>query len=86
MISPSQRFKLNLESASKIKITETNWFSPDLAAYVRHAASYEQMDPECFCLALVNLIATTCRNSHILRGSHFKIPLNIYNVVVARSG
>ena len=86
MITPSQRFKANLELASKIKLTETHWFSPELADYVRHASSYEQMDPECFCIGLINIVATTCRNSNITRATHFKIPLNLYNIVVVRSG
>ena len=86
MTTPSQRFKSNLELASKLKIQATHWFSAELADYVLHVSSYEQMDQECLCIALLNIVATTCRNSNIKRSSHFHIPLSIYNIVVARSG
>lgn len=86
MTTPSERFKSNLEMASKLKLEASHWFSPVHADYVRHVSSYEQMDPECLCIALMNIVAATSRNSYINRGSHFKIPLNIYNIVVARSG
>lgn len=86
MTTPSERFKSNLELASKLKLQANHWFSPDLADYVHHVSSYEQMDPECMCISLINIAATTCRKSFISRGSHFKVPLNIYNIIVARSG
>ncbi len=86
MTTPWERFKSNLEMASKLKLQATHWFSPSLADYVQHVSSYEQMDPECLCIALMNIVATTCRNSYINRGTHFEVPLNVYNIVVARSG
>ncbi|CAF4685104.1 unnamed protein product [Rotaria sp. Silwood1] len=62
------------------------WFSQNLAHYIRHLASYYQIDAHAMVLAIINGVATTCRSTYVNRASHFLVPCNLYNLVVARSG
>ena len=86
MFSPSDRFRENLRAASQIKLDPSIWFSPDLAAYVRHLSSYEQVHSDAMAISLLNIVAITCRNSWILRRGESYVPLNLYNLVVGKSG
>ncbi|CAK9189219.1 unnamed protein product [Sphagnum troendelagicum] len=98
MLSPTARFKNNLEIATGIKIEPDVWFSPPLANYIHQVASYHQVDAHALCISLINVVATTCRNSTIIRRNNqmtgsitkvrdnVKVPLNLYNLVVGRAG
>ncbi|CAF2669967.1 unnamed protein product [Rotaria sp. Silwood2] len=85
-MNPMERFRSNLKVACMLKIEPETWFSPHLAAYIRHVASYYQVDAHAMVLAIINGIATTCRSTYVNRTSHFMVPCNLYNILVARSG
>lgn len=81
-----QRFRANFKVASTLKIEPDMWFSPSLSNYVRHLASYYQVDAHAMVLSIINGVATTCRCTYVNRNSHFLVPCNLYNIVVGRSG
>jgi hypothetical protein len=85
-MNPMERFRTNLKVACTLKIEPEMWFSQHLADYIRHLASYYQMDAHAMVLAVINGVASTCRLTFVNRASHFMIPCNLYNLVVARSG
>ncbi len=85
-MNPIQRFRENLKAACTLKIEPEMWFSENLANYIRHLASYYQVDAHAMVLAIVNGVATTCRSTYVNRASHFLVPCNLYNLIVARSG
>ncbi|CAF5002298.1 unnamed protein product [Rotaria sp. Silwood1] len=85
-MNPMERFRSNLKVACMLKIEPETWFSPHLSAYIRHVASYYQVDAHAMVLAIINGIATTCRSTYVNRTSHFMVPCNLYNILVARSG
>jgi hypothetical protein len=86
MVPPSVRFRENLRCASEIKLNPEIWFSPELAAYVNHLAAFEQMHVDAMAICLINMIAITSRNSMILRRGNSYIPLNLYSLIVGKSG
>ena len=86
MMNPMERFRTNLTVACKLKIEPETWFSADLAHYCRHLASYYQVDGHAMAIALVNGVATLCRSTYVNRASHFLVPCNLFNLLVARSG
>ncbi len=43
-MNPMERFRTNLKVACTLKIEPEMWFSQHLADYIRHLASYYQMD------------------------------------------
>jgi hypothetical protein len=43
------------------------------------------MHKEAMVIALFNVAAVMCDNSHIYRANKFSIPMNLHNLVVARS-
>jgi hypothetical protein len=85
-MNPMERFRANLKVACTLKIEPEMWFSEALANYVRYLASYYQLDAHAMVLAVVNGVATTCRSTYVNRTSHFLVPCNLFNLVVARSG
>ncbi len=85
-MNPMKRFRANLKVAYVLKIEPEMWFSTNLASYVRHLASYYQMDAHTMVLAIINGVAYTCRSTFINRTSHFLVHCNLFNLVVARSG
>ena len=85
-MNPMERFRANLKVACKLRIEPEVWFSTNLAQYCRHVASYYQLDSHAMTLSLINGVATTCRSSYVNRLSHFLVPCNLFNLVVARSG
>jgi hypothetical protein len=85
-MNPMERFRANLKVACKLKIEPETWFSTDLAQYCHHLASYYQVDGHAMALAVINGVATTCRSTYINRASHFLVPCNLFNLLVARSG
>ena len=86
MITPTDRFRENLRGASQIKLEPEVWFSAHLANYVRHLASFEQIHADAMSISLLNVVAITCRNAWILRRAKSYVPLNLYNLVVGKSG
>ncbi|CAF0791689.1 unnamed protein product [Rotaria sordida] len=60
-------------------------FSSALAESINHLASFYQMHNEAMVIALFNIAAVMCDNSRIYRANKFSIPMNFYNLVVARS-
>ena len=86
MITPTERFRQNILAASQIKLEPEIWFSSMLAAYVRHLASYEQLHCDAMSISLLNIIAISSRNSWIRRRATAYVPLNLYNLVVGKSG
>jgi hypothetical protein len=85
-MNPMQRVRENLKVACTLKIEPEVWFSPNLSNYVRHLASYYQVDGHAMVLSIINGVATTCRLTYVNRASHFLVPCNLYNLVIARSG
>ncbi len=85
-MNPMERFRANLKVACKLKIEPEIWFSTELANYCRHLASYYQVDSHAMALALINGMATACRSTYVNRASHFLVPCNLFNLVIARSG
>jgi hypothetical protein len=86
IMNPMERFRANLKVACMSKIEPETWFSEKLANYVRHLASYYQVDAHATVLAVVNGVANTCRSTYINRTSHFLVPCNLFNLVIGRSG
>ncbi len=86
MTSPNDRFRENLRMASQIKLEPEIWFSRPLALYVRHLACYEQLHPDAMSICVLNIVAIMCRNSFIRRRRNAYVPLNLYNLVIAKSG
>ncbi|CAM4803696.1 unnamed protein product [Rotaria magnacalcarata] len=84
-MNPMERFRRNFKVASKLKIDPETWFSVNMATYCKHLASYYQVDGHAMVLALINGIASICRSTYVNRESHFLVPCNIFNLVVARS-
>jgi len=85
-MNPMERFRANLKMACTLKIEPEMWFSPNLENYVRHLASYYQVDAHAMVLAIINGVATTCRSTYLNRASQFLVPCNLFNLVIARSG
>ncbi|CAF3748763.1 unnamed protein product [Rotaria sordida] len=85
-MNPMERFRSNLKVACMLKIEPETWFSPHLSAYIRDVASYYQVDAHAMVLAIINGITSTCRSTYVNRTSHFMVPCNLYNILVARSG
>ena len=81
-----QRFRANSKTSCTLKIQPETWFSENLANYIRHVAFYYQMDAHAFVLAVINGVPTTCRSTFVNRSSHFLVPCNLFNLVIARSG
>ncbi|CAF1543645.1 unnamed protein product [Adineta ricciae] len=79
------RFQKNYSAACKLRITSGICFSPKLAEDVDYLASFYQMHNEAMVIALLNVAAVMCDNSRIFRANKFAIPMNLYNLVVARS-
>ncbi|CAF4079659.1 unnamed protein product [Adineta steineri] len=79
------RFRANLKAACMSKIESETWFSEKLAKYIRHLASYYQVDLHAMVLAVVNVVADTCGSTYVNRASHFLVPCNLYNLIVGRS-
>ena len=86
MVPPVDCVRENLRCASKLKLTPDIWFSTELAAYVHHLAAYEQLHVDAMAICLVNMIAITCRNSMILRRAKSYVPLNLYSLIIGKSG
>ena len=85
-MNPMERLRSNLKVACKLRIEPEVWFSEDLADYCRHLASYYQVDNHAMALAVINGVATTCRSTYVNRSTHFLVPCNLFNLVIARSG
>ena len=86
-MNPMERFRANLKVACTLKIEPEMWFSENLANYIRHLASYYQMDGHAMALAVINAVATTCRSTtYVNRSSHFLVSCNLFNLVVACFG
>ena len=85
-MNPMERFRSNLKVACQLKIAPEVWFATGLAEYCCHLSSYYQVDSYAIVLALINGIATSCRSTYINRASHFLVPCNRFNLLVARSG
>ena len=49
-MNPMERFRANLKTSCTLKIQPETWFSENLANYIRHLASYYQMDAHAFVL------------------------------------
>lgn len=79
------RFQSNYSLACKLKIKSDVCFSSMMAESVDHLPSYHQMHNEAMVITLLNIVAATSDNSKIYRANKFMIPLNLYNLVVARS-
>jgi hypothetical protein len=79
------RFHSNFFLASQLKITSTVCFSSELAEYNSHLASFNQMHDEAMVIVLLNKVAAMCENSKIYRANKVSFPMNLYNLVVARS-
>ncbi len=79
------RFQSNFSLASELKITSSVCFSLALALYVDHLASFNQMHNEALVIVILNIVAVMCENSKIHRANKFALPMNLYNLVVARS-
>lgn len=75
-----------MKVACQLRIEPEVWFSTNLAQYLHHLASYYQVDSHGIVLSIINGIASTCRSSYVNRSSHFLVPCNLFNLVVARSG
>ena len=86
MLSPTDRFRGNLRASTQIKLQPELWFSPGLAAFVRHIASYEQLHADAMCVSLLNTVSICCSNSCIRRRGNSYVPLNLYNFVIGKSG
>ncbi|CAF3600979.1 unnamed protein product [Rotaria socialis] len=79
------RFQKNFYTASQLKITSNVCFSSLLAQHIDVLASYNQMHNEAMVICILNVIAVMCENSSIYRANKFALPMNFYNLVVARS-
>ncbi|CAF2102091.1 unnamed protein product [Rotaria magnacalcarata] len=79
------RFQSNYSLACRLKINSSVCFSPVVAEAVDHIASWNQMHSEALVVALINIAATVCENSKVYRANRVPLPMNIYNLVVARS-
>jgi hypothetical protein len=79
------RFQSNYFAACQLKITSNICFSSALAEDVNHLALFYQMHNEAMVIALFNVAAVMYDNSQIYRANKFSIPMNLYNLVVARS-
>ena len=79
MLSPTERFRENLRASTQIKLEPEMWFSPGLAAFIRHIASYEQLHPDAMCICVLNVVSICCSNSSIHRRGNSYVPLNLYN-------
>lgn len=86
MVSPIERFRENLRDSTGIKLEPDMWFSPGLAAFVRHVALYEQLHPDAMSICLLNVMAICCGNSFIHRRGNSYVPLNLYNFIIGKSG
>ncbi|CAF2164389.1 unnamed protein product [Rotaria magnacalcarata] len=79
------RFQSNYSLACRLKINSSVCFSPAAAEAVDHIASWNQIHSAAMVVALINIAATICENSKVYRANRVPLPMNIYNVVVARS-
>ncbi|CAF3961459.1 unnamed protein product [Rotaria sp. Silwood1] len=79
------RFQSNFSLACRLKITSSVCFSMALAEYSDHLASLNQMHNEAMVIVILNVVAVMCENSKIYRANKFPLPMNLYNLVVARS-
>lgn len=79
------RFQTNFSLASRLKITSNICFSTPLSQYIDLLASYNQMHNEAMVICVLNMVAVMCENSKIYRANKFSLPMNLYNLVVARS-
>ncbi|CAF4319405.1 unnamed protein product [Rotaria magnacalcarata] len=79
------RFQKKFSHACELKITSNICFSSTLTEYVNLLASYNQMHNEAMVICILNVVAVMCDNSKIYRANKFELPMNIYNLVVARS-
>ncbi|CAF2921284.1 unnamed protein product [Rotaria sp. Silwood2] len=80
-----RRFQSNFGLACRLKITSNVCFSVALAEYIDHLASFNQMHNEAMVIVILNVVAVMCENSKIYRANKFPLPMNLYNLVVARS-
>ncbi|CAF4518031.1 unnamed protein product, partial [Rotaria socialis] len=72
--------------ACKLRVEPETWFSTDTAQYCRQLASYHQVDAHAMAISLINGVASTSRSTYVNRSSHFRVPCNLFNIIVARSG
>lgn len=79
------RFQSNYPLACRLKINSSVCFSPPVAEAIDHLASYHQMHSEAMVVALLNIAAAVCENSKVYRANKVPLPMNLYNIVVARS-
>lgn len=79
------RFQSNYSLACRLKINSSVCFSSLVAEAVDHIASFNQMHSEDMVVALINIAAAVCENSKIHRANRVPLPMNLYNIVVARS-
>ena len=79
------RFQSNFALACQLKITSSVCFSPVLAEHIDQLASLNQMHNDAMVIVILNIVAVMCENSKIYRANKFPLPMNLYNLVVARS-
>ena len=76
MVSPIERFRENLRDSTGIKLEPDMWFSPGLAAFVRHVALYEQLHPDAMSICLLNrAVQLTLMSAHMSLSERFSLTL-----------
>jgi hypothetical protein len=72
--------------ASEIKLNPDIFFSNDLEIYCNELGKFWQLHSDAIQIILINIAATVCEQSYVLRANEFKKPLNLYNCLVAKIG
>lgn len=79
------RFLENLSSASQIKLNASVFFSAPIADFISQISSHAQMHDDAMSISLINIVSVSCESSTVKRQHIEKIPMNLYNAIVARS-
>ena len=77
----------NLLRAADLRIPIQVMFSINVARMLEEWQGFMRMDALCIAIALLNVVATTLEYSFVQRSAddRHRYPLNLYNIIVARS-